>query len=254
MSTCSGGTGRNGQGVDAIAQRVRSHALSTGIAAGLLLFFGFFRGLSADTGNVLYDGSVTAFTWSLKIGGITLGAAALGCLSGLRWAMMLDGAASIVLGAVFVGVAAVWTVNGDMDGVLVGIFSIMFLYAGRSAIAECVQFGQVTDRPPTDKQDVEEAETRSPAGWEARLSRWASAKRQQDAAEGASTSASPAKDETVASEPPRESSAPGGGIGTAKGALAAEEAAASSAGEQAPPEGFLAALAREKGSGKSRPL
>ena len=136
MSRLPTGTGFDRSDGEMIARRVRGHALPTGIATGLLLFYGFAVSPEGVSGNQLYDGSVAVFTWVLKTGGIVLAVATLACFVCWLSAMLLDGVVSLIIGALFVVTSVVWITFGDIQGFLTGLFALMFLYAGRGAVAE----------------------------------------------------------------------------------------------------------------------
>lgn len=103
------------------------------VSAGLFLYVGFGLGLVGISGNVLYDGSVTALVWGARVVGI--GILVVTALTYLR----LPGAAFLDLlisglaagGCVVVGV--IWLAFQDMQGILLLVFGLFNASAARSA-------------------------------------------------------------------------------------------------------------------------
>lgn len=102
------------------------------VSAGLFLYVGF-RGLYSQTGDALYDNSVTVFVWSARIIGFgILATAALGYLR-ISGAALLDLVIGASATALCVGVGAIWLQHQDTDGVLLLIFALVNAAATRGA-------------------------------------------------------------------------------------------------------------------------
>lgn len=252
MSIFGTGIDANTRNGELISRRIRSHAFPTAIAAGLLLYFGFAYGLSGVSGNALYDGSVSAFTWTLKIGGIVLAITAVSCATGMIWSMAVDGAASLVIGALLLATGGIWIVSGDMQGLLNVLFAMTFLYAGRGALVDFSWMRQRGKRECAQAYATEERQAAEPApstpnvGEDSALSTLVRRKRGDLSAPSVTENVS----EPQPSAPPE---TPNDGASTEVLPATLPESANRIEGEpkvvpkatSPPPEGFLAALAKD---------
>ncbi len=127
---------------------VRGEALWAGIAAGLLLYYGFGSGwTTTSTGTVLVD-------IATRGGGVAMVLSALLLLTGWRGALLFDGIASMIIGA-----ALCLSVPFGLT-VLYLIFGILFLASGwrnvrtyrdlrrLSRLADAGRAGTPADLPP----------------------------------------------------------------------------------------------------------
>jgi hypothetical protein len=109
---------------------IRSNALFAGIAAALMLWYGFANaptptGLSE---SAVYDASVYAVRIGMQIGGIGLLAAAAFCTVGLRAGLVLDALVSAVFGAVFLLIGLYWMlVDRTVTDLILAVFGGVLL-------------------------------------------------------------------------------------------------------------------------------
>ncbi|MCC7294076.1 MAG: hypothetical protein IT449_18600 [Phycisphaerales bacterium] len=112
-----------------LASRVRSNAGSAGLGAACLLFFGFWQ-LSPGNGADLLN-----FSWSLayhtfRIGGVLLGLVALGSLSGIPALLLLDALVSIPVGASMLICGVTRLGPSAIEAFILVIAGLMFLRSG----------------------------------------------------------------------------------------------------------------------------
>ena len=114
-----------------VASRVRGNAGSAGLAAALLIFFGFFY-VAKPTGSDLFARSALAFVYALRVGGIAMAGLAVWSLLGHRLVLIVDALVSVTIGVVF-GLSGVGMLIGGGDVlqvVLNVVFGGMFISAG----------------------------------------------------------------------------------------------------------------------------
>ncbi len=122
--------------VPAATQRqMRQTAVSALIAACLMLFFGFGWNLTGISGNAAYDLSVAAFGWTLRIGGVAMLVSAALCGARLAWSLAADALFSALIGLLLVLTGLVWLAAGDWQGLLSGVFGVLFVNAARQSWA-----------------------------------------------------------------------------------------------------------------------
>ena len=98
--------------------------IMTLISAGLFLYVGFIYAPVGISGNALYDGSVTAFTWGARFVGIGLLLVAGLSFTGLSVVFLVDMIVSVVAAAGCVLVGVIWLMHNDMQGVLILLFGV----------------------------------------------------------------------------------------------------------------------------------
>ncbi len=103
------------------------------VSAGLFLYVGFALGLSGASGNWLYDGSVTAFTWGSRMVGIGLLVTTALEYFRLPGGALLDLVLSLLAAAGCLVIGAIWLGFGGTDGLLVLLFGLLNGSAARSA-------------------------------------------------------------------------------------------------------------------------
>jgi hypothetical protein len=115
-----------------------TNAAYAGIAALMMLFFGWFYGLSGISSNAFYNLTVDVFTWTLRIGGLAMLAVAIVCYTGQTVGLLLDAIVSGLCGAIIFGCGAYWLIDGLQGGgisinyLLYVIFGGMFLNSARA--------------------------------------------------------------------------------------------------------------------------
>lgn len=195
-------------------QDAKDNAAWTGFAALLMLAYGYLAtGWSYPAGaTAFYLFTLSLFDWMLKIGGICLLATAVVCMFGLRLGLLLDTIVSGVCGLIMILCAGTWTLSGGFGlfAALCLIFGGIYINAARGALASYLASASQGALPAT-----------APAGEPAPAPRrWF----------GSPTPPPPAK------PPPPKAEAPHPATVRPK-SLSADGAP--------PPEGYLAALAKE---------
>ena len=107
--------------------------LSVFISAALFLWVGFWLNMSGVSGDALYDGSVTAFTWMARIVGIGMLVVALMIIARLPIAAPLNFGMATLSAIVCIAAGGIWLAYGDQQGVLLLIFGLFNGSAARSA-------------------------------------------------------------------------------------------------------------------------
>ncbi len=174
----------------------RQNAVQSGIAAVLMLFFGWGMAAKGISGSAFYNATVDVFYWSLRIGGIALLIAAGLCAAELRVGLLFDAIVSGVCGVLMALIAIYWMLDAggfDLQSLIYLIFGGGFVSASLSAMRSYRAMGM------SGGNDVSRSGGQSP----------------------------PYKAEAVHPASVRPASFP-------------------KAGEPPPPEGYLAALAKEK--------
>ena len=116
-------------------QHARDNALWAGIAAAMLLFFGWGTSgwlIPADA-TEFYETTIWVFDWMLKIGGILLAVVAVLCFAGIRLALLCDTFVSGVCGLIMVACPLFWILSDGfgLQYVMYVVFGFMFLNAAR---------------------------------------------------------------------------------------------------------------------------
>lgn len=145
-------------------RRVRATAFWALIGGGLMVWFGS-GGWVIPSISPIYTATATAFVWTLKIGGGVMLAVAALCLTGAGVALLFDAVACMVIALLLAVCGAVFMTNGELNGLLMLVFAVMFGAAGRQSWgafaarpravgASDAAFG--TDNTPSDspRQDV----------------------------------------------------------------------------------------------------
>lgn len=107
--------------------------LLTVVSAALFLYVGFGLGLVGISGDPVYDGSITAFTWGARIVGVGLLLVAALAYFHVPGALLLDFALAALAAAGCLIVRAIWIAFGDLEGVLIVLFGLLNASAARSA-------------------------------------------------------------------------------------------------------------------------
>lgn len=136
-------------------RHAKSNAIWTGIAALMMLYFGWGSSLVGTSENAFYNTTVDIFTWTLRVGGICLVVVSAVCLAGLRVGLLLDALASGITGLSFVLCAAYWLAAGggfDINDLLILIFGGMFLKSARECwTAYAASAADVQAAAPTNR-------------------------------------------------------------------------------------------------------
>lgn len=194
-------------------QHARQNAFSVGIAAMVMLVYGFAFGgfgLAPDLGP-FYETTIHVFNGMLKIGGVALAVVAVLSFAGWRAALLCDFLISGMCGIIMALCGVYWTVQErgfDLQNILILVFGIMFV---RSALMSWSLFV-----PDMETSGVDSGGGESPkrGGWFGRKSTPAQGPQE------------PAQPEPIHPASIHPSSLPG-------------------EGEAPPEEGYLAALSRE---------
>lgn len=132
-----------------VRQGVRASAPWAGIAAVLLLYFGYNTVfLGSDNAPAQLGMSILAYT--LRIGGWALALAAIWLATGMRPALAYDALITALVGAGFLVGGALWTVTGaGLFSLLYVLFGFIFLGSARNSWREYIRFRtEPAGRPP----------------------------------------------------------------------------------------------------------
>ncbi len=112
-------------------QHARQNAFSVGIAAMVMMVYGFAFGgfgMAPDLGP-FYENTIHVFNWMLKIGGIVLAVVAVLSLAGWRAALLCDFLVSAMCGIIMAACGVYWTVQEksfDIQNLLILVFGVLF--------------------------------------------------------------------------------------------------------------------------------
>ncbi len=119
-------------------RRVRSTALWAGLAAVIMLFFGYRGDWELPEANPMRTGAMI-FVYTLKIGGWVMAVEALWLLTGARAALFCDGAVTMLIGLLLVAGGLMMTPGNIGQAVLFILFGLLFIHSGlrswRDAVA-----------------------------------------------------------------------------------------------------------------------
>ncbi len=126
-----------------VAGRVRQNVLSAGIAAAMMLWYGYSRLQISDGAGAWGLGDKISI-YTLRFGGIAMVIAALWSAAGSRWALLFDGACSALIGVLF-GLSGILLTTGGGSGFLYVIFGMVFLLGGVSNVREWLAFAPASE-------------------------------------------------------------------------------------------------------------
>lgn len=113
--------------------QVRQLAFSTLIGGLLMCFIGFYLNPRGFGASQLYIASVAVFTLTMKIGGCAMLAMAGLCYAGWRPAALLDAVLAGAIGVLLAAIGIIWFSRGNVEGLLLLIFSLLFLHSARQS-------------------------------------------------------------------------------------------------------------------------
>ncbi len=130
-----------------VVSHVRRNAGSAGLAAALMLFFGFSH-LARPVGNDLFAVSAMLFYHTLRIGGIVMAVIAAWSLLGRPLVLVVDAVASVAIGICFAlsGVGLLAGGGEALQSILNVVFGCMFIGAGVRNWREYRLFSLTVDR------------------------------------------------------------------------------------------------------------
>ncbi len=128
--------------------QAKDNAIWAGVAALLMLYFGWGSGLVGISDDAFYNATVAVFVWMLRIGGICMLVVTGVCLLGLRVGLLLDAGVSGLCGLVLVLCGGYWTLHDGfgLQDVLYIVFGFMFLGTARSHWVAFTQSGSDAPR------------------------------------------------------------------------------------------------------------
>jgi hypothetical protein len=114
-------------------QQAKDNAVWAGIAALLMLVYGWRYGTVGISDSGFYNTTVAVFNWMLRIGGIGMAGVAIICFAGLRVGLLIDVLVSGICGLIMVACAGYWLLSGGFgfNDLLFLAFGGMFLNAAR---------------------------------------------------------------------------------------------------------------------------
>lgn len=115
----------------------RQNALQAGVTALLMLIFGWAYATKGISSSAFYNTTVDVFYWSLRIGGIAMAIAAAFCAAEIRVGLLIEAIVSAVCGMLMALIAVYWMIDAggfDLQYLLYVIFGGMFISAAASAM------------------------------------------------------------------------------------------------------------------------
>lgn len=134
-------------------RHARDNALWAGIAAALMLYYGWGTGgwaIPSDA-TAFYETTIRIFDWMLRIGGILLAVVAVLCFAGIRLALLMDAFVSGLCGLIMVACPAYWILNDGLgiQYLMYVVFGVMFLNAARGCWTAFHASGPATAGTPS---------------------------------------------------------------------------------------------------------
>lgn len=117
-----------------VAAVVRRNVWPAAIAAVLMCYFGFDAPWVFNSGaSPLLKNSAHLFDYTLQIGGVVMAGVAVWCLLGMVAALAVDGVVSVAIGLLFIlsGGGMVMAGSIDLNSILIILFGTMFFGSGR---------------------------------------------------------------------------------------------------------------------------
>ncbi|MHC4092241.1 MAG: hypothetical protein ACYSVY_18545 [Planctomycetota bacterium] len=235
-----------------IKQRVRSVALWAGIAAVLMLYFGYRTAFFSSSESERIAALILEYT--LKVGGWGMAVSAAWLLTGMPRALLADAVASVAIGVCFVAGGLLYLFPSmSLVGILYPVFGIMFIGSGRNNWREYAALAPSTATEQTDRYDpqfeqryAQAQETQPEGSLAGRLMQ--RTRDREHPAEESSPPPAPAATESAPFSPPLPSPVPQPDPDASQpGSSPAPEPASSEAADQeATPNGFLAHFAEKK--------
>lgn len=131
-------------------RRVRSTALWAGLAAVIMLFFGYRGDWELPESNPMRAGAMI-FVYTLKIGGWVMLVEALWLLTGARAALFCDGAVTMLIGLLLVAGGLLMTPGNIWQAILFILFGLLFIHSGLRSWRDAVACSPPSPgTPPTD--------------------------------------------------------------------------------------------------------
>lgn len=127
-----------------LAEVVREHVWTTLIAAAFLCIYGFCA-LAAPEVKDLFTLSNAVFLYTLRVGGLLLALIGLWSLTGQIAALALNGAASCIIGALFVLSGGGMLIDGgavSVNTLLILLFGALFFRAGLGLCSTCAHLAR----------------------------------------------------------------------------------------------------------------
>jgi len=211
----------------AFRQQVRGTAFWAAVGGGLMLYFGLGEWIVPAI-SPRYTAVAHTYIWTLRIGGGTMLAVAVLCLTGWGPALLLDAVACGLIAVLLTLCGAVFLRNGEANGLLSLVFALLFGAAGRQSWNSFVGRPRRVETTMPDERTEGVAASQPPHETGAGARSLLEAIRRQRQGGSAPAASPPAR-------PPQAQPAP----------EAPPPARPPAAAEVGPAEGFLAELARE---------
>jgi len=146
---------------------LRQVAFSALVAGVLMILVGFWMGLQGVSQSEVYNTSVTAFVWLMRVGGISMLLVALLAFVGWERVLALDAVLATVIGAGMALVALLWLANSDLiNGVLILVFGGLFVRSGTQSWQAFRSLGLTSSEPVPPQAPAEpEADVPTTRPW-----------------------------------------------------------------------------------------
>lgn len=115
-----------------VREQTAQYAIGTAIGAACMLYVGFGLSLEGISTSGLYNSSVDALTWMMKIGGIAMAVTAALLWAGVGLALLIDGVLTLAVGGAMLIIGGIWITHSDMQGFLLLIFGAVYISSGWS--------------------------------------------------------------------------------------------------------------------------
>ena len=144
--------------------RIRQNIGSAGLAAALLIFFGFFW-VDAPTGADWWSAAGRVFLLTLKIGGLAMAGVAIWCSFGEPLALLCDSIVSCAIGVILAGTGLVMLLDGGgyFQPAVNIVCGVLFLSAGLRNGRDYLSFPAVYDDDDEETADELVASTSTAA-------------------------------------------------------------------------------------------
>ncbi|HKQ49193.1 MAG TPA: hypothetical protein VJZ71_14070 [Phycisphaerae bacterium] len=115
----------------------RQNALQAGVSALIMLIIGWAFAAKGVSASTFYNTTVDVFFWSLRIGGIAMAISAALCAADFRIGLLVEAMTSALCGLLMTLIAVYWLVDAgglDLQYLLYVIFGVGFITTTASAL------------------------------------------------------------------------------------------------------------------------
>ena len=134
----------------------RQNAIQAGVSALIMLIIGWAFAAKGVSASTFYNTTVDVFFWSLRIGGIAMAIAAALCAADFRIGLLIEAMTSAVCGLLMTLIAVYWLIDAgglDLQYLLYVIFGGGFITTAASAMRSYRALGMQGADIPAEREE-----------------------------------------------------------------------------------------------------